>query len=98
MTTVMRENFGGGGNGRGAGAQGAGSWKRLWQVPLLIAGLVSFGFGVRALVKAIRPVPFDVQIKAIHSLQEAGEFPKAIEQINIMAASSKDRQQQLQLE
>jgi tetratricopeptide (TPR) repeat protein len=58
------------------------SVRRLWQVPALLVGLVAFGFGVRAISQAIKPVPFEVHERDIKALIEAGQIDKAIGQIN----------------
>ena len=57
---------------------------KLVQVPLLLGGVALFGVGVRALMRTIRPVPFETQVKGVRTLVTAGEFAKAIEQINIL--------------
>ena len=102
MTTVTKDSFGGGGMGRGArkggDAGGGGGWRRLWQIPLLIVGVFVFGLGIKALVKAIRPVPFEQQVKGVHATLEKGEFAKAIEQINMLGDYYKEKGQAAQLQ
>ena len=65
-----------------AGGMSRASARRLWQVPLLIAGLVAFGFGVRGLVRVIKPVPFEAHVKNIQGLIAQQQYGVAIEQIN----------------
>jgi tetratricopeptide (TPR) repeat protein len=60
-------------------------WRRLWQVPLLLAGLALFVWGVRALVHTIRPVPFAQQAEGIESLLAAERYSPAIDEINRLA-------------
>ncbi|HVT81685.1 MAG TPA: tetratricopeptide repeat protein [Phycisphaerae bacterium] len=62
-------------------------WRRLWQIPLLLAGITAFGFGLRAFMHTIKPVPFERQAAGIQSLIEAGKddagnYTKAVEEIN----------------
>src|SRR5207237_2842031 len=44
-----------------------------------------FGFGVRALVRTIHPVPFEEQVTAIRSMVTAKHYSKAIDEINRLA-------------
>jgi tetratricopeptide (TPR) repeat protein len=82
MTVAARDGFGP--TRRGALGKGPGL-RKLWQVPLLVGGLVAFGIGLRALVKSIRPVPFDRQIAGVEGLVSQEKYAEAINQINILA-------------
>ena len=67
--------------------------------PLLLTGAAAFGFGLRAFVRTIKPVPFEKQAAAIQSLIEAGRdnkanYSKAIEEINRIAAYYREPGQQ----
>ncbi len=85
--------------GRVVGGGGAAnSWRRLWQVPLLIAGLAVFGFGVRTLVRSIKPTPFETQATDVRQLLALEQFDKAIAQINILANYYHKPQQQAVLQ
>ncbi len=61
------------------------AWRWLWQVPLLIIGLLAFGFGVRQLVRTIKPVPYETHLADIQTLITAKKFAAAIDQINVIA-------------
>src|SRR3954464_15638089 len=104
MTVATQNNLGGGplrkgaGTARGSGAGGANPWRRLWQIPLLCAGLGAFGFGVRALVRTVRPVPFEKQVESVQILIAQEEFGKAIEQINILGNYYVDVSEQAELQ
>ena len=65
-------------------AGGKNPWRRLWQVPALIAGLVIFAYGTRALVRTIKPVSYETHIQDIQGLMAQKQYPKAIEQINTL--------------
>lgn len=73
--------------GGGAGMRGEGKnpWRRLWQVPLLLAGLALFGFGVRAFVRTIKPVAFQEQVRGIRSLLTLEQYGEAVAEINRLA-------------
>ncbi len=60
-------------------------WNRLWQIPLLLAGLAAFGFGLRALVKAIKPVPFNEHIAELENIIATKDYTRAIDRINTLA-------------
>ena len=64
---------------------GKSPWRRLWQVPLLLAGLVIFAVGVKSLVRTIKPVSFETHVSDLQGLVAAKQYPKAIEQINTLA-------------
>ncbi len=97
MTVAAKDGFGA---RRGyAGAGGAGHpWRRLWQVPLLLAGIVGFGYGVRAVVRTIKPVSFAKQVQGVEGLLSEQKFGEAIQQINLLAPYYKDAAQQGELE
>ena len=101
MTTVPA-NLGGSDGKRRKFARhasgGRGGWNRLWQVPLLLAGLAAFGFGVRALVKAYKPVPFATQEEGINGLLATGKFNQAIDSINTLGNYYKQKWQQAALQ
>ncbi len=86
------------GNGGWGAARGANPWQRLWQVPLLLAGVAGFGWGLRALVKSIHPVPFAQQARGIQALLNSGEYAKAVDQINILGNYYKKPLEQGQLQ
>ena len=69
------------------------NWHRLWQVPLLVAGLVAFGYGVRAWSRSVKPVPFETYVADIKGLIEGKQFDKAIVQINKVCNYYKGAQQ-----
>ena len=100
MTVAAKESLGGaiGGAGRFSRANRTHGWNRLWQVPLLLIGIAAFGLGVRELVRTIRPVPFEEQLKGVESLLQSGQIPKAIEQINILGDYYKEAAEQAQLQ
>ncbi|MGN6367025.1 MAG: tetratricopeptide repeat protein [Phycisphaerae bacterium] len=79
-------------------ARHSGGWNRLWQVPLLLAGLGAFGFGLRALVKAYKPVPFTTQEAGLNGLLGEGKFNEAIEAINRLGNYYKQKWQQATLQ
>jgi tetratricopeptide (TPR) repeat protein len=95
MTVTAKDGFGAGWRGR---AGGRNPWRRLWQVPLLLAGLVGFGYGVRALVRTIKPVPFAEQVQGVEGLLTQQKYEEAIRQINTLAPYYKDAAQQGELE
>src|SRR3954468_5021367 len=82
MTVASRDGFGTPTRSRFATPN---PWRRLWQVPLLFAGLAMFALGVRALVRTIRPVPFEEQVAALQSMVGTKHFTKAIDEINRLA-------------
>ncbi|HUO10191.1 MAG TPA: tetratricopeptide repeat protein [Phycisphaerae bacterium] len=102
MTTVPANNLGGsGGKGppRGIARElGAGGWNRLWQVPLLLAGLAAFGFGLRALVKVFKPVPFESQVAGLNGLLQTGKYTETIDEINKLALYYKKKPEQAELQ
>jgi tetratricopeptide (TPR) repeat protein len=61
------------------------SGRLLWQVPLLVGGLFAFGYGVRALSKAIGKEPFSGYQKDIEALIAQERYNDAITQINKVA-------------
>src|ERR1700744_5106874 len=82
MTTASVNNLAGGKRKKSARP----SWNRLWQMPLLLAGGTAFGFGVRALVKAYKPVPFATQAAGVRNLLTGGKYEEAINAINMLGA------------
>jgi tetratricopeptide (TPR) repeat protein len=50
----------------------------------LLAGLALFGFGVRALVRTFKPVPFNIQAMGVRGLLANGQYKKAIDAINVL--------------
>ena len=62
-----------------------GSWRKLWQIPLLLAGVIGFGIGIRAVVQSIRPVPFEKQVDGVEGLIAQEKYSDAIKQINVLA-------------
>ncbi len=70
---------------RKAVARPGNPWRRLWQIPLLLAGVTAFGLGLRTFIRAIRLVPFDKQSASLQSLIDAGQYAKAIEELNKIA-------------
>lgn len=56
--------------------------RRFWQVPLLLTGLVAFGFGVRSLARAIRPVPLETHLRDVRALIEKKQYDKAVDHLN----------------
>ena len=98
--TTLPANLGGtdGKRPKFARHRGAGGWNRLWQVPLLLAGLAAFGFGVRALVKAYKPVPFATQEEGLNGLLATGKFNEAIDSINTLGTYYKEKWQQAALQ
>ena len=95
MTLAAKDGFG---PARRPRAGVGNPWRRLWQVPLLLAGLVGFGYGVRALVHTIKPVPFSRQIQVVEAFLAQDQFAEAIQQINNLAPYYKEAAQQGQLE
>jgi tetratricopeptide (TPR) repeat protein len=93
MTVVVKDEFAEAVKGRGKNP-----WRRLWQVPLLLAGLGLFGFGVRALVRTVKPVPFAAQVRGVRELLAADHYKQAIEQINVLAGYYGGREQQGELQ
>jgi tetratricopeptide (TPR) repeat protein len=94
MTVAAKDGF-----GARRGYAGAGHpWRRLWQVPLLLAGIVGFGYGVRALVRTIKPIPFARQVQGVEGLLNEQKYGEAIQQINLLAPYYKDAAQQAELE
>ena len=102
MTTVEHESGSGGGRRKRGKlfARGGGTnpWKRVWQVPLLIAGLVAFGLGVRTVVKSIKPVPFAVHVGDVKNIMAAGKYEEAIKRINVLGDYFKADAQQAVLQ
>jgi tetratricopeptide (TPR) repeat protein len=107
MTTVKQENggdagrakrlkklFARGGNGGSAAGGGTNPWNRVWQVPLLMAGLVVFGVGVRAVVKMVKPVPFAEHVRDVRTLIAVGRYEDAVNQINVLGNYFKTDAQQ----
>ena len=74
--------------------------RRLWRVPLLIAGLILFGGWGFARVDEVAASGwrFEEQVKGVHSTLEKGEFAKAIEQINMLGDYYKEQWQRCQLQ
>src|SRR5271170_7569365 len=97
MTTVP-SNLGGSGGKGGGKARGGNPWHRLWQVPLLLAGLAAFGYGVRALVKTYKPVPFSAQVTGVENLLASGKYAEAIAAINSLGDYYKVPAQQGELQ
>jgi tetratricopeptide (TPR) repeat protein len=95
MTLAAKDGFG---PARRARAGTGHPWRRLWQVPLLLAGIAGFGYGVRALVQTLKPIPFPQQVHALEALLAQEKFADAIQQINTLAPYYKDAAQQGQLE
>jgi tetratricopeptide (TPR) repeat protein len=86
MTVAAKESFGiPKPVGKRASGHAANPWRRLWQVPLLLAGLACFGLGVRTIVRTIKPVPFAEQVAGIRSLLENEKYDTAIDEINRIA-------------
>jgi tetratricopeptide (TPR) repeat protein len=79
-------------------ARAKASARRVWQIPLLLIGLGVFGFGVRAVVRSIKPIPFETHVKDIRSLLASGENVKAINQVNELYDYYPERSQQAQLQ
>ena len=101
MTTVPENLDGSDGERRKYARQanaGRGGWNRLWQVPLLLAGIAAFGFGVRALVKVYKPVPFATQEEGLNGLLAEGKFNEAIDSINTLGNYYKQKWQQAALQ
>src|SRR3954463_16455062 len=73
-------------------------WRRLWQVPLLLAGGAGFALGLRTLVRAIHPVPFAEQVEAVRRLLATDKFDQAIESINTLGDYYKTDAQQAELQ
>jgi len=65
-------------------------WGRLWQVPLLIIGLVAFGYGVKTLSRSVKHVPFETHVGDVTALLEAKQYEKAIAHINTLANHFKE--------
>jgi tetratricopeptide (TPR) repeat protein len=97
MTVAAKDGFSAARGGT-RGGLGSGQWRRLWQVPLLMVGIAGFGFGVRAVVRTIKPVPFERQVQGVESLLAAERFGDAVNQINILVPHYKDPKQQGELE
>ncbi|HVS70097.1 MAG TPA: tetratricopeptide repeat protein [Phycisphaerae bacterium] len=83
---------------RRAPAAGANPWRRLWQIPLLLAGLTLFAYGVRTLARTIKPVPFEAHVTDIQNMLAAGRYNDAVARINILADHFHERSQQATLE
>jgi tetratricopeptide (TPR) repeat protein len=110
MTVAAKEPFaatrsgaeevlrGKGGKGFEAPGGSRNPWRRVWQVPLLLAGVGIFGLGVRAVVRTIKPVPFNVQVAGVRTMLGAEQFPKAIEQINLLGKYYREPAQQAELQ
>ncbi|MCL2646465.1 MAG: tetratricopeptide repeat protein [Phycisphaerales bacterium] len=91
----------GAGDGAGGGGKVSGTrqaLRRLWQVPLLIAGVIFFVMGIRAVVKTIRYVPFETQVEGVHAILKAGKYQDAIKQLNILGEYYTEKSQVLQLQ
>jgi tetratricopeptide (TPR) repeat protein len=110
MTTAEHESGGGagkrgmgklfarGGKGRRLGSPKANPWKRVWQVPLLLAGLVAFGLGVRSVVKTVKPIPFAVHVGDVKNMMAAGKYDEAVNRINVLGDYFKADAQQAVLQ
>ncbi|MCL2640031.1 MAG: hypothetical protein FWD53_04220, partial [Phycisphaerales bacterium] len=72
--------------------------RRLWQIPLLIAGLIVFIVGIWVLAKTIRPIPFETQVKGVYNILNADHYQEAINQINALARHYTEKHQTRQLE
>ncbi len=86
MTTTATMSGAGAGGMKGTAARGggAGGWGRVWQVPVLVVGIAAFGFGVRAVVKSRKTVPFATHIADVQNLLKAGQYDRAVGQINTL--------------
>lgn len=60
-------------------------WRRLWQIPLLIAGVGTFAFGVKALVHTIRPILFETHVADVRTMLADGRYTDAVDRINVLA-------------
>jgi tetratricopeptide (TPR) repeat protein len=60
-------------------------WRRLWQIPLLLAGLGTFGFGLKLLVKTLRPIPFETHVADVRTMLADGRYTDAVNRINMLA-------------
>lgn len=97
MTVAAKENasFGNPSPSMGGHARSnANPWRRLWQVPLLLAGLALFGMGVKAFIKTIKPVPFEQQVTGIRALLQGENYDKAISEINRLGEYYHEHKQQ----
>ncbi len=97
MAGAAKDGFGGAA-GRNVRAAGGNPWRRLWQVPLLLAGIIAFGFGIRAFVGTIRQVPFEQQVKGVEALIAQEKYAEAIKEINTLAPYYKEALQQGELQ
>ncbi len=83
---------------RRASAASASPWRRLWQIPLLLAGVALFAYGVRTLARTIKPVPFETHVSDVQNMLAAGRYTDAVARINILADRFHERSQQATLE
>ena len=100
MTTVPENLDGSDGERRkyARGECGARRVESVVAVPLLLAGIAAFGFGVRALVKVYKPVPFATQEEGLNGLLAEGKFNEAIDSINTLGNYYKQKWQQAALQ
>ncbi len=73
-------------------------WSHVWQVPLLVLGILAFGLGVRELIKHRKTVPFETHVADVQQILTAGEYERAIDRINVLGDFYKAGPQQAQLQ
>ena len=98
MTSIAKDSIASSRVSHSTAAPYKGMGRQIWQIPLFLAGLALFGFGVRALIRVIRPVPFEIQISDIRGLLKGGRYVQAIDQINAIGNYYKAPLQQAQLQ
>ena len=98
MTVAAKETPGFGSPSGARMRNGPNPWRRLWQVPLLLAGLALFGLGVRAFIQTIKPVAFEQQVIGVRSLLQAENYDQAISEINRLGEYYHDPRQRASLQ
>jgi len=73
-------------------------WARLWQIPLLLAGVGVFAFGLQTWNKSHKQIPFEAHVAQIQRMLDARQYQMALDQIAQITEFFPANDQQAKLE